>query len=485
MRRLREAREFSSCGEFLGAVRPREGKCLILDVHIPGMSGLELLENFAPQPRRARPAHRRVAAPVTPRYARFAVARAGQRGDPGFDTAWKLANVGRIPCPPREGCEPGVLDMNEMQVPQPEQVAAAPLPSRRGDPLRRWTLAILVVCVLLFGWTLIADRLTPYTSDASVRTFVVRIRPEVSGKIIEVAVHDNQIVRTGDLLYRIDPIPFRIAVERAEAKLAAAGQAVGASTAAVDEAQAQLVREIAQRDNVREQAARVFELVRVGVYAASKGDQARSELDTAEAQVQRARAALEQARQALGPQGADNPQIREALAALEQARLDLTRTTLLAPDDGVVSNLQLNIGQFAAAGQPALTFLDARLVWLQAFVRENSLEYIRPGVQAEVVLDVLPGRVLPARVESLGWGVGEGDVDSTTGLPKTRQGTGGWLAPAQRFPVQLAFETAGGPPRGVRYNARASVILYTGDHPVFNALAWVWIRVIAVLTYVS
>src|SRR6516164_5839330 len=193
--------------------------------------------------------------------------------------------------------------MNEVQVPQPEQVVATPPPSRPRDPLRRWTLAILILCVVLFGWTLIADRLTPYTSDASVRAFVVRIRPEVSGKVVEVAVQDNQIVLTGDLLYRIDPTPFRIAVERAEAKLAAAGQAVGASTAGVDEAQAQLVQEIAQRDNVREQSSRVFELVRVGVYAASKGDQARSELDTAEAQVQRAQASLEQARQALGPQG--------------------------------------------------------------------------------------------------------------------------------------------------------------------------------------
>jgi len=375
--------------------------------------------------------------------------------------------------------------MNELGVHQPEQVATTPPPSRPADLLRRWTLAILVLCVLLFGWTLIADRLTPYTSDASVRAFVVRIVPEVSGKVIEVGVRDNQIVRTGDLLYRIDPTPFRIAVERAEAKLAAAGQAVGASTAAVDEAQAQLVQELAPQDNVCEQAARVFELVRTGVYAKSKGDQAQSELGTAEAQVQRAQASLEQARQALGPQGADNPQIRDAMAVLEQARLDLARTTLLAPGDGVVTNLQLNVGQFATAGQPALTFLDARLVWLQAFLRENSLEYISPGTRAEVVLDVLPGRVLPARVESLGWGVGEGDVDPTTGLPKTRQGTGGWLAPAQRFPVQLAFETAGGPPRGVRYNARASVILYTGDHPVFDALAWLWIRLISVLTYVS
>jgi len=375
--------------------------------------------------------------------------------------------------------------MNETQVAQPEQIVATPPPSKRADPLRRWTLVIVVICVLLFGWTLIADRLTPYTSDASVRAFVVRIVPEVSGKVIEVGVRDNQIVRTGDLVYRIDPTPFRIAVERAEAKLAAAGQAIGASTAAVDEAQAQLVQELAPQDNVCEQAARVFELVRTGVYAKSKGDQAQSELGSAEAQVQRAQASLDQARQTLGPRGADNPQIRDALAALEQARLDLARTTLLAPGDGVVTNLQLNVGQFATAGQPALTFLDARLVWLQAFLRENSLEYISPGTRAEVVLDVLPGRVLPARVESLGWGVGEGDVDPTTGLPKTRQGTGGWLAPAQRFPVQLAFETAGGPPRGVRYNARASVILYTGDHPVFDALAWLWIRLISVLTYVS
>lgn len=375
--------------------------------------------------------------------------------------------------------------MNEVQVPQHEKIGAAPLPQRRPDSLRRWTLVVLVIFILVFGWTLIADRLTPYTSDASVRAFVVRTVPEVSGKVAEVAVRDNQTVRVGDLLYRIDPTPFQIAVQRAEARLAAAGQAVGASTSAVDAAQAQLVEDTAKRTNVRDQAARVFELVRTGVYPRARADQARAELDAAEAQVKQSEASLEQARQALGPKGADNPQIREALAALEQARLDLAHTTLKAPGDGVVTNLQLNIGQFATAGQPALTFLDTRLVWLQAFLRENSLEYVGPGIRAEVVLDVLPGRVLPARVESIGWGIGEGDVDPTTGLPKARQGSGGWLAPAQRFPVQLVFETPGGPPRGVRYNARASVILYTGEHSVANALAWLWIRLMAVLTFVS
>src|SRR5438093_1258690 len=121
--------------------------------------------------------------------------------------------------------------MNDMQAPHPEQIGAAPPRSRPADPLRRWTLAILVLGILLFG-----------------------------------------------------------------------------------------------------------------IYPVARRDQAQAQLDAAEAQVKNAQASLEQARQALGPQGADNPQIREALAALELARLDLTRSTLLAPGDGAVSNLQLNIG---------------------------------------------------------------------------------------------------------------------------------------------
>lgn len=188
------------------------------------------------------------------------------------------------------------------------------------------------------------------------------------------------------------------------------------------------------RDNVRQQAARVFELVHGGVCPPARGDQARSQLSAAEAQVEQAHASLEQARRALGPRGADNPQIREALAALEQVRIDLTRTTLRSPGDGVVTNLKLNVGQFAAAGRPSVTFLDARLVWLSAFLRENSLEYIKPGAQAEVALDVLPGRTLPARVVSVGWGVGEDD----TACPGRR----GWVDQAAVLVVVIA--TRGG-----------------------------------------
>ena len=112
---------------------------------------------------------------------------------------------------------------------------------------------------LLACYSLIADRLTPYTSQATVQAFVVRMAPEVAGRVIEVNVVDNQKAKAGDVLFRIDPQPFAITLQQAEAKLAGVGQSIGASTAAVSSAQERLVTATAKRDNTREQVARVFE----------------------------------------------------------------------------------------------------------------------------------------------------------------------------------------------------------------------------------
>ena len=286
------------------------------------------------------------------------------------------------------------------------------------DPVRRWTLIVLGLIVILFLYSLIADRLTPYTSQATVQAFVVRMAPEVAGRVIEVNVVDNQKAKAGDVLFRIDPQPFEIALQQADAKLAGVGQAIGASTAAVSSAQERLVTAQAKRDNTREQVARIFQLVEKGVYAKARADQATAQIQSAEAGVREADAELERAKQELGPQGTDNPQFREALAAVEKAKLDLLRTTVSAPTDGVVTNLQLTLGQFVAVGQAALTFIDARDVWINANFRENSLENIKPGAPVEVVLDVLPAESFAGKVQSVGWGVSQGSIDPTTGLPK-------------------------------------------------------------------
>ncbi|TCH98417.1 HlyD family secretion protein [Roseococcus sp. SYP-B2431] len=325
------------------------------------------------------------------------------------------------------------------------------------------------------------ERRTPSTAQARVQAYVISMAPEVPGRVAEVAAADNSLVAAGRLLFRIDARPYEIAVEQAEARLAGVGQSLGASVSSIDAAQARVVDALANRDNIRQQAGRVMQLVQRGVYPQARYDEARAGLDRSEAAVAAAEAELERARRELGSAEADNPQMREALAALERARLDLSRTRVLAPADGVVTNLQLAPGQYVAAGHAALTFLDAGTIWLNAEFKENSLEYLRAGNRAEVVFDTFPGRVFPMRVESVGWGVASGAAPAA-GLPTVRNDTG-WVREAQRFPVRLVF--AGERPRGIRHGSQAHVVVYARDNPVVNALGRLWIRLVAVLTYVS
>lgn len=351
------------------------------------------------------------------------------------------------------------------------------------DPVRRWTLIILGLIVILFLYSIIADRMTPYTSQAVVQAYVLRVSPEVSGRVVELGVTDNQKVRAGELLFRIDPEPYQIALQEAEAKVASVGQNIGANTAAVSSAQERLIEVRAQRDNTVEQAKRILQLVEKGVYAEARADRAKAEIEGAEASVREAEAELEKAKEQLGPQGADNPELRVALAAQEKAKLDLVRTTVSAPSDGVVTNLQLTLGQFVGVGQSVLTFIDARDVWLSANFRENSLESIRPDIPAEIVLDVFPGRVFAGKVESVGWGVSQGSIDPATGLPKINAPVGLTRTP-QRFPVRINLEQRDHLP-GMRLGSQANIIVYATDNPITNAIGAFWIRFIAALTYVS
>jgi multidrug resistance efflux pump len=362
----------------------------------------------------------------------------------------------------------------------PYSAVEEPAPQPAANPLRRVAIIVLLVVLALFALSIVMERLTPSSSQAVVQAYIVRMAPEVAGRVIEVNVADNARVEAGAVLFRIDPRPFEIAVAEAQAQLERIGQTLGASTANVQSVQARLVRATSDFENVQAQTQRVMELVARGVFARAKGDEARAALDGARAAVSGAEADLTKAREDLGPSGAENPQLRAALASLERARLNLLYTTVRSPAAGVVSNLQLATGQFVAAGSPALTFIDASSIWISAAFKENSLEYMTTSDRADIVVDSLPGSVFSAKVESIGWGVSQNSVDPSTGLPTIRNDSG-WLRTPQRFPVRLIFDEA--PPRGVRFGTQVNVVVYTGANPVANALGRVWIRLISVLTY--
>lgn len=359
----------------------------------------------------------------------------------------------------------------------------APDPKAKSSPVRRVTLIVITIGAIYFAYGIVADRLTPSTAQATVQAYLVRVAPEVSGNVIEIGVEESRPVTAGALLFRIDPEPYELAVERAEAQLEIAGQSVGSSTAAVASAEANLAKAVAERKNVREQTARMFELVKKKVYAQARGDQARSALDSAEATVAQAEAELEKARQNLGPQGAENPQVRDAMAALRTAQLDLARTVVVAPSDGGVTNLQLAVGQFLETGQAALSYIDVRQIWIEAAFRENSLEHMESGDPVEIVLDIRPGRIFKGHIVGIGFGVSSREVDPQTGLQKLHNPSG-WIRDPQPMPVRVEFDPDTRP-RGIRLGSQANVIVYTGDNAVMNAIGWFWIRLVSWLSYVS
>jgi multidrug resistance efflux pump len=365
----------------------------------------------------------------------------------------------------------------------PAQVAATGARAKARNPLRRWVGIILGLIVLVFAYSLIADRLTPYTPQGVVQAFVVGIAPEVPGRVSEVNAVDNQKTEAGAVLFRVDPEPYQIAVEKAEADVAAAGQSIGANTAGVSAAQAKVAEAHANLANVMEQTARTEELVKKGVFAKARGDEAKAQRDSAKAQARKAEAELRQAQESLGPSGADNPQLRAATAALAKAQRDLLQTSVLAPTDGLVTNLQLTLGQFVPAGQPVMTFIDARSYWIVASLRENSLEHVQPGAPVEIVFDVLPGQIFSGRVESIGWGVSNYNSGSQGGLPTIKNQTG-WIRDPQRFPVRIELN-AEGYVQGLRHGSQANVIIYTGDNSVANWLGGIWIWLVSVLTYAT
>jgi multidrug resistance efflux pump len=293
--------------------------------------------------------------------------------------------------------------MSEIADPLDPAGGKSPKPPR--DPVRRWTTIVGVVLLLLLALQIASDRTAPVTSIGTVEGLVLPISSRVSGELLRVLVSDNETVEAGTLLAEIDPTPFLLAVETGEADLAQVGQSIGASTAGVAAAQARLAETQAVLTNSQAQAERTLELVKRGVTPAAQGDEARAAVASGEASVAAAEADLRSAEEALGPAGADNPQLRAAQSVLETAQFNLTQTRIVAPTRGRVTNFSLGPGETATAGQPILAMVDLQGGWIVAWYRENQLENIKQGDRADVALDLMPGRVLPARVVSFGGGI--------------------------------------------------------------------------------
>ncbi len=357
--------------------------------------------------------------------------------------------------------------------------------AKPGKGTRIGASIVLTLIVVSLLWYFAADRLTPHTSQARVQAFVVPIAAEVAGKVLAVHVRNNDDVHPAQPLFDIDPSQYRIALERSRSDYESMRRSVNASAATVEAARASLQAAQANHVKAAKDATRHERL-----YAEDPGAIAVRRLEVAQAtrveagsKEKAAEADLRKAQEAAGESGDKNAQLRSARAAIEKAELDLSRTRVLAPARGLVTDLRTDVGHFAQAGAPAMTLIAIHDLWINADLTENNLGNIDPGDEVAIVLDVLPGEVLKGRVRSIGSGVSSGQQAPAGTLP-TIQNSRDWLRQAQRFPVALEFDAAELERlRRVRIGGQAEIMVYTGDHVLMNLLGAGYMRLMSWLSY--
>jgi membrane fusion protein, multidrug efflux system len=321
--------------------------------------------------------------------------------------------------------------------------APAQAPARRGNPgLRRRLflglgIAVLAVAVGIGGWWFFIGRHYVSTDDAYVEASTAQITPRIDGTLASVPIHDTQLVRKGQVLATIDPADMQLAVEQAKVNLQQAEQRVAQYFANVASAEAQVSARTADLARAKVDYDRRAALATTG---AVSGD----ELSTARNGLETARAALDQAKQQLAAQKAltvsgsvaNNPEVLAAKVALDKANLDLERTVIRAPIDGIVAQNTAQIGQHVQAGASLMTVAPVGQAYVNANFKESQLERIRPGQPVTLTSDLYgSGVVFHGHVVGLGGGTG-----SAFAMIPAQNATGNWIKVVQRLPVRIALD---------------------------------------------
>ncbi|MCL6745933.1 MULTISPECIES: HlyD family secretion protein [Kosakonia] len=255
------------------------------------------------------------------------------------------------------------------------------------------TLLVLAVAIVAAWWMWNFYMQSPWTRDGKIRAEQVSITPQVSGSITELKVNDNQLVKAGDVLFRIDDTPYHIAVLNAEAQLA------------------RMQTDLAKANN---EANRRRHLSQNYISA--------EDLDTANISVKAAQAS-----------------VAAAQAQLAQAQWQLAQTEVKAPVDGWVTNLSTRTGNYATAGQPVFALVDSHSFYVMGYFEETKLRHIHEGAAAKIVL--YSGDVtLQGHVSSIGRAIYDQSVETDSGLVADIKPNVPWVRLAQRVPVRIQFD---------------------------------------------
>ncbi len=346
---------------------------------------------------------------------------------------------------------------------------------------RAWVLFLLLLIAALVAYYVLSDRHTPFTTDAYVQAYVVQVAPRVEGQVVHVYVRENQAVKKDDLLFEIDRRPFQHRVNLLVAKRVNTVQEVAQLESDLSTAKAEDARLVAEAAYARAVYEQEKEIYKHEATTDRKYLDAIQKTKAAEAAVERSRAQVRKAEQALDARiGSEHALVAEVEAQLAEARLDLEWTRVYAPANGYVTNVQLREGSYIHAGTPVLTCIDGDQWWVVANFRENGLENVRPGQRVGLTFSTYPGRKFAGVVESVGWGVNQGQGAPSGNLPAVPEPLN-WIRLAQRFQVRITPDVRQDYP--MRVGATATVAIYTREKYWLNWVTELWQDIEADLEY--
>jgi multidrug resistance efflux pump len=279
------------------------------------------------------------------------------------------------------------------------------------------TIPIIALAMIILFMNIVA----PSSSDVRAMNYVIPIVPRVTGQVTEVPIEPNRPIKKGDVLFKIDPVPFEAAVNAAEATLRGAKDQLTNAT----NKKAALTPRI---DLAKKRVEQFTALATTGAGRRADLEQAQSDLGNLQSEFLAADATESQAR----------AQISKSEADLINAKFDLEGTTHLAPANGRVANLALRPGVRAAQlpMAPVMSFIEEDDPWVLAFYHQNELRYVEPGNEAEIFMEMYPGRIIKCKVDSILWATAQGQMPISGNLPNTQP----MAAPEQRIAVRLLID---------------------------------------------
>ena len=324
---------------------------------------------------------------------------------------------------------------------------AAPLspaasPKKGGGKRVALMIAVPLALAIAGGYVWLTGGRYQETDNANLKQARITITSEIPGRIVSLNVHDNQEVKAGEVLFEVDPEPYRIALEQADAALAAARIGVEQLRAGYSQALAQERAKAAEVAYLESELKRARALNGKGVGSQSSLDTAQRDLDKARDEHQAAVESVTGALAALGGDAGiatdDHPSVLAALAARDRAAYQLSQTTVKAPASGVTTQAaSVKLGQYVSAGTSLFTIVETDDTWIEANFKETQLTNMKVGQEAEVVLDTFPDKPLKAVVEAIGAGTG-----AEFSLLPAQNATGNWVKVTQRIPVRLRLTEA-------------------------------------------